>query len=310
MGNRRLVEHGMKADSMRLLLRRSNARGSAQLALHAALLGATGLLIGLCRGRVSWLLPAMLLHGVVLDFLFCAMHETTHQTAFANRRLNTEVAWLCGALQILPPEYFRQFHFAHHRFTQDAARDPELAEPRPETLPSYLWYLSGLPTWAQRIKTTLRHALTGRVAESFVPAALRGSIVREARVLCGCYLAVLMLSLAYRSDAALMYWILPAIAGQPFLRIYLLSEHVGCAAKGSQWIKTRTVYTNAAIRFLAWQMPFHAEHHAYPSVPFHALGKLNALNRSRVSVSAPGYLALHVRLFRLLRAGRGTRAVR
>ena len=63
--------------------------------------------------------------------------------------------------------------------------------------------------------------------------------------------------------------------GQPFLRYYLLAEHNGCVA-GSEIMKnTRTTYSWELINQLAWNMPYHAEHHAWPQVPFHALPLLN-----------------------------------
>jgi fatty acid desaturase len=36
-------------------------------------------------------------------------------------------------------------------------------------------------------------------------------------------------------------------------------------------------------------MPYHVEHHAYPSVPFHALPQLNALVSARMMHSEQGY---------------------
>jgi fatty acid desaturase len=51
-------------------------------------------------------------------------------------------------------------------------------------------------------------------------------------------------------------------------------------------------------------MPFHVEHHAFPAVPFHALREVNVLIRSRIEVSAPGYLAVHRALIRRLLAPR------
>jgi fatty acid desaturase len=234
----------------------------------------------------------MLAQGIVLVFLFCALHESIHRTAFDSRRMNDAVAWICGALLLLPPGYFRLFHFAHHRFTQDPARDPELSEPHPTRLAAYLWRATGLPNWRRRLSVTLRHAVTGRVPEAFVPAARRAEVVREARVLWACYLAVLVISVVLRRDEAFIYWILPAIAGQPFLRLYLAAEHTGCATSGDPFANTRTTYTNRWVRFLAWQMPFHVEHHAFPSVPFHALDRVNAVIRGRIEVAAPGYVAV------------------
>jgi fatty acid desaturase len=287
-------------DTLRRLSQRSDARGFLQLAVHCILLCVTGVLVWASRGGV-WLLPAIVVHGIVLNFLFCALHETIHRTAFASRRINDAVAWVCGALLLLPREYFRLFHFAHHRFTQDPERDPELAQPAPSTLMSYLWRASGLPNWAKRLTVTLGHALTGRVTEPFVPAAKRHLIVREARVLWSCYAAILVLSVLFRRADALIYWILPVLVGQPFLRLYLFAEHAGCELSDNMYANTRTTYTNGAVRLLAWQMPFHVEHHAFPAVPFHALAQLNALIRDRIEVSASGYLVVHRRLIRGLR---------
>jgi fatty acid desaturase len=294
---------GMDRLTLRRLSRCSNARGLAQLALHAALICMTGFLVWASRGR-NWLLPAVILHGLVLDFVFCALHESVHRTAFASRWLNDAVAWICGAILLLPAEYFRQFHFAHHRFTQDPARDPELAQPVPATLAAYLWRASGLPNWHKRLTITLRHALTGRVTEPFVAKAKGRLIVREARIVWSCYAAILVLSLALRRADALIYWVLPVMAGQPFLRLFLFSEHAGCALTDNMYANSRTTYTNGAVRLLTWQMPFHAEHHAFPAVPFHALAQVNALIRDRIEITAPGYLALHRRVIRQFCASR------
>lgn len=133
-------------DILRGLSKRSDLRGLRQLGLHAALLAATGSLVFASRGR-PWLVPAMVLHGIAVDFLFCALHESIHRTAFASRPLNATVAWIAGAALMLPPEFFRAFHFAHHRHTQDPDQDPELARPPPATHQSYLWHLTGLPNW-------------------------------------------------------------------------------------------------------------------------------------------------------------------
>ncbi|HTV95760.1 MAG TPA: fatty acid desaturase [Steroidobacteraceae bacterium] len=297
---------GLDRATLRRLSLRSNARGFAQLAWHGLLIAATGALVWASRGRL-WIAPALVLYGVALNFLFCALHESIHRTAFASRRVNDALAWITGALLVLPPEFFRAFHFAHHRFTQDPARDPELAQPPPATLSAYLWRASGLPNWKKRLTVTLRHAITGRVTEPFIAAGKRAAIVREARQLWVCYGAVLALSLAEHSSAALLYWIVPVVLGQPFLRLYLLSEHAGCAFSDDMFANTRTTYTLAAVRLLTWQMPYHVEHHAFPAVPFHRLAQVNALIRGRIQVEAAGYLALHAALIRALRPARPLR---
>jgi len=297
------LSNGIDRDTLRHLSRRSNARGVLQLGMHMGMLTASSALIAVSRGHY-WLPAALVLQGVVLDFLFCALHETIHRTAFASRRVNDVVASICGAVLLLPPHYFRLFHFAHHRFTQNPAHDPELVQPGPTSLWAYVWRASGLPNWRKRLSITLRHA-AGVVQEPFVPPLQRAVIVREARILWLCYAGVLVVSLVEHQADALIYWVIPVILGQPFLRLYLLSEHAGCAMNGDTYTNTRTTYTNVAVRLLTWQMPFHVEHHTFPSVPFHALKRVNALIRDRIEVGAPGYLATHRAFIRRMRADPG-----
>ena len=112
------------------------------------------------------------------------------------------------------------------------------------------------------------------------------------------FAAIFLLSLALRRVDVLVYWVLPVMAGQPFLRLFLLAEHSDCAMSDDMYANTRTTYTNGAVRLLTWQMSFHVEHHAFPAVPFHALAQVNALIRDRIEVSAPGYLAVHFAMIR------------
>jgi fatty acid desaturase len=70
---------------------------------------------------------------------------------------------------------------------------------------------------------------------------------------------------------------------------------------------TRTTFTNAFVRRFAWNMPYHAEHHAYPAVPFHALPRLHALLAGRIVHTAPSYRAATATVVRAL-ADRGAEA--
>ena len=279
---------------LKALSARSDAKALVRFVSHLTVLSATGAAIALAKGT-PWLVPALAVHGLVLVFLFAPLHETIHRTAFRGRRLNDVVAWLCGVLLVLPPTYFRAFHFAHHRHTQDPERDPELAVPKPTTLGAYLRAVSGLPYWRERVATTLAHA-AGRVREPFIPAAHRDRVVREAQVLLGIYGTVALVSVVAGSWLAVGYWLVPALIGQPFLRLFLLAEHMGCPLVPDMLRNSRTTRSNAALRWLAWNMPFHAEHHAYPALPFHALPAAHALLEDEIAVQAPGYLAAHRRI--------------
>jgi fatty acid desaturase len=163
---------------------RSDLRGALHLGGHVLLLVLTG--AGLLRSwGTPWTAPLLVLHGVLLSFLFCASHECVHRTAFRSRLANDAVASMVGVLLVLPSRWFRLFHAAHHRFTQEPGRDPELDGRKPPSRPGIVAQQSGILYWRAMGAITL--------------ALVRGTF-----------------------DAA-------------------------------------------------WMPPFHAEHHAHPQVPFHAL---------------------------------------
>ncbi len=280
--------------ALKALSRRSDARGLLQLGGHLLLLGGTTAFLALA-GSGPWLVPALLVQGIAIAFLFCAAHEAIHRTAFRTRALNDAVAFVCGLAILLPPAYFRAFHLAHHRYTQEPDKDPELADPRPQSLGGYLWYLSGLPYWRGQIAALLGHA-GGRVEETFVTRQEKPKVVREARIFLGICAGVAGLSLWSGSTLALTFWVVPALLGQPFLRAYLLAEHHGCPESRDMMLNSRTTESNAALRWLAWNMPYHGAHHAYPALPFFALPAAQDILAARPWTRAPGYLDFHKRV--------------
>ena len=201
-------------------------------------------------------------------------------------------AWVSSLAIALPPEWFRHFHFAHHRHTQIPGRDPELAEPKPETWAHYLWYLTGVPVWVSHSRTLVRNVL-GRCDDAYVPAAALPAVRWEARVMAGAYAVLAGLSVAAGSAVLLWIWVIPAIVGQLFLRLYLLAEHGRCPMVADMFENTRTTLTGPLVRWIAWNMPYHTEHHAFPAVPFHRLPDLHADIRDRLKVVTPGYVAFH-----------------
>ena len=286
-------------DALTALVERSDRRGLAHLALHVVTIAAAGAIYA-SAFDTAWMLPAAWLYGTTLVFLFAPLHETVHYTAFRSRWLNRAVSSVCGWILVLPPRYFRAFHLEHHRYTQDPERDPELAVAPPATRYGYLWRVSGLQYWTSRIRTTLTTA-AGRVAEAYITPSERTAVVREARLYLASYVVLAAVSTAAGSAAVLWLWLVPVVLGQPMLRLYLLAEHTGCPMVPDMLANSRTVHTNAVVRFLAWNMPYHAEHHAYAAIPFHALPRAHAALGPFVRVQSQGYARVHRELIRDLR---------
>ena len=269
------------------LSQRSDYKGLVQLAGHLSLLILTTTALAQALGT-NWLLPALLAQAIVLTFLFAPLHETIHFTAFRTRRLNNIVATCIGFIQLLPSGYFRGFHYAHHRHTQNPELDPELIVNKPDTRRSWLWHVSGLPLWRNNIRLIYRHAM-GIVDEAYLDEQDYVKIITEARWHLGAYLVILILSLLYSTDWVWWYWVLPSLLGQPFLRLFLLAEHSGCDLSDNMLQNSRTTYTAPLLNFLAWNMPYHAEHHYLASIPFHALPALHAWTGQHVKHKGSGY---------------------
>jgi len=97
-----------------------------------------------------------------------------------------------------------------------------------------------------------------------------------------------------------VFWGLPQLACQPFLRAYVLAEHTGCTMDRNGLTNTRTTLTGAVVRLLMWNMPFHAEHHLYPSIPFHRLPSAHSVLRDRLAYVQRGYARWNRDLIRQL----------
>jgi fatty acid desaturase len=268
------------------LTQRSDAKGLAQLGAHLGLLILAGIALQASRDSL-WLLITLPVYAALLIFLFAPLHETIHFTVFRTRWLNNLVAAPIGFLLLIPFQTFRVFHYVHHRHTQNPELDPELLDMKPLHR-KYWWYLSGLPTWWQSLLSIWLHATVG-VSEPYIDERHHAMVIKEARIHLAGYALLLLWSLLFSSGILWWFWVLPVLIGQPLLRLYLLAEHSGCDYSDNMLENSRTTYTLPWLNFLAWNMPYHAEHHYLASVPFHALPALHAYTGQQVKYRGDGY---------------------
>ena len=261
-----------------------------------------------CMALLLWLIltkvpgwPLLMLPlGIQQVFLFTLLHETVHLTSFRSVWLNKLVGRVCSIILILPADWFRYFHLAHHRFTQEPDKDPELAEPKPETIAQYVVHISGFALWRGQVTAMFRNAMRTN-DDSFVPARGKTKVMREAQIMIAFYMSLFAGSLWTGSTILLWTWIVPLLLGQPFLRLYLLAEHGRCAYVANMFENTRTTFTNRVVRWLAWNMPYHAEHHVYPAVPYHKLPAFHARTREHLQVTEDGYARFNVKFAQQLK---------
>ncbi len=296
-----ISDRALSNQELRALQGRSDLKGWGRLGIHAALLIGAGWLVAVSSGPMA--LPAVFALGLVQVALFAPAHETMHQTAFASRRANAIVGWLTSCPSLLNWHFYTAFHLAHHRHTQVRGLDPELMAETPVSLRGYVLRVLGVPFWTLRLKVVWDCWRGDLGAYPFVSAAAAPKIVRSVRAMTivmvgGAAAAGLMFGWA----TPLLYWVGPQLLGQPLLRAYLLAEHTGCTEDRNGLTNTRTTLTWAPVRLLMWEMPYHAEHHLFPSIPFHRLVDAHELIRAKLGVLQPGYVRWNVGFVRQLMA--------
>ncbi len=287
-------------EDLKPLQKRQDTQGLLFLFVHLGLLSLTGYVLQLTMDT-PWLVFGLVLHGVVLVHLFAPFHEATHQSAFLTRWLNQAVAWFTGLVIMIPPLYFKLEHAAHHTYTQHPEKDPE-SIPQARTFWGYWYYLTAIPYFKGVLKNLVRHpqGQFSELEQSFIPERLREKVQREAQGMLLFYLLLLGGSLLSGNALLFWYWLFPRILAEPVMRLIRISEHGGCPWIADLLRNTRTTLTLRPIRWLAWNMPFHAEHHAFPNIPFHALPVLHQHLKSHLENVDQGYLFSHRKLIQQL----------
>jgi fatty acid desaturase len=271
---------------------RSNWQGLGQLAGHMAVMVGSGYL---WITADHWLIktPALIIYGLSFAFMFAPLHESSHRTAFADHRLNDTVAWIAGLLSFYNSDFYRRYHKWHHRYTQIKGKDPELDDPKPTNWKEYLWGLSGMSWWIGKFTTHYQIATGKLEGYPYIAEDARANVIRSTRLQLAVYGLAIAISLIFHQPWFFTLWLLPLAVGQPILRAILLAEHTGCSNDNNPLSNTRTTLTWFPLKFLIWNISFHASHHLYPSIPFHALPRAHQQLKEHFAVIEAGYVKVH-----------------
>lgn len=295
----------LTADERRELYARSDGPGLRRFAVQFALLITAAIaVVALVDSPAFW--PAFAAYSVLLASMFAPMHEAGHGTAFKSRGLNRLVLRIAATLSLLPPTGFVAFHFEHHRKTHEVG-DPEIPLGNlelaawPKNPLAVLIVLSGLPLLLGKLIVLVNLAL-GRSPRwfakwlPFLPATQRPATVREARAILAALAGLAALAWLWLPAVA---WLLAGFAGAHLvLGPYLAAEHTGMPTRGDVLARTRSVRSNALVRWLFWNMPYHAEHHGWPAVPFHAVPALHRRVAAHLPHAYRGYLDVYLKALR------------
>lgn len=288
-------------ERLRELQTRDDASSAIRLALHlAAFIALIMLLVGHADAPLTAFLLAVAL-AWVWSGLFAPFHECTHQTAFRSRTGNRIGVWLTGIPFLMAPAVYRTFHFEHHRHTQDPDKDPEL-----QNDPRYLHWPTGWSNWLTaasgmgllRLKLVPLFGFALRAQKDwheFAPWADKihdpVEIVRDTMIVLMSWVFFVVACVLWIPGG---WWLLfAAWFTHVFQTLWISAEHTGLPTAGTILDRTRTVTSNTFVRFWIWNMNYHAEHHAWPGLPWHQLPAAHREVAHELGSFVPGYAALH-----------------
>jgi fatty acid desaturase len=234
----------------------------------------------------AWTLPlvvvlALFAIGARQLGLAILMHEASHRSLFASRRVNDFVgSWLCAYPIWSDLAVYRPYHLQHHAKTA-TAEDPDLSLVAP------------FPITPASLRRKLVRDLTGRTGLKFARAAWSRSVARSrtsasARRAFAGFLAtnaLLLAGLAALGRAELyLLWAGAWLTTNTLVtRIRAIAEHALAPDPEDPLRNTRTTLAGPLERlFLAPnRVNYHLEHHLLMTVPHYHLPRLHALLRER-----------------------------
>ena len=293
--------HGSKLiskDKLKPFLRRDNISGLKHLFLHLGLIFLSGILISISTNIFIKIL-VMFVHGSFIAFLYAGLHECIHKSAFKNKKLNEIVGYFIGFVLLRSFLNGRYRHMAHHTFTQHPEKDPDKVD-FPSSYLEYFKNITSFTVWIRIIENLIRHSF-GKISElekKYIPNSEIKSLVFESRMMMAGYLLIVSISIYFSSTFFLIYWLIPRIIGEPFLRLVRMVEHTGKDETADMIHNTRTSFPSSFLKFLYWNMPYHVEHHLYASVPFHRLPKFHKLIKPLTDEVEPSILTVHIEILK------------
>tara|TARA_B100000959_G_scaffold281484_1_gene345654 strand:- start:1747 stop:2712 length:966 start_codon:yes stop_codon:yes gene_type:complete len=293
--------HGSKLipkEKLRPFLQRNNINGITHLCMHLGLIFLSGILIYISTNIFIKIL-VMIAHGSFIAFLYAGLHECIHKSAFKNKRLNEFVGYFIGFVLLRSFLNARYRHVAHHTFTQHPEKDPDKVD-FPSSYLVYLKHVTSLSVWIRIIENLFRHSF-GKINNSeknYIPENEIKSLVFESRMMLFGYILIASLSIYFNTTFFLIYWFIPRILGEPFLRLVRMVEHTGKDETANMINNTRTSFPSAFLKFLYWNMPYHIEHHLYASVPFYRLPKFHKLIKPHTDEVEPSIFSVHLEILK------------
>ncbi|WP_420590175.1 fatty acid desaturase family protein [Bacterioplanoides sp.] len=281
-------------------LRKANdLKAWAGFATSWGLIAAAMAMVAMWSNPLTIILALVIIGGRQLA-LGILLHECSHRSWFCSQAMNDWVGhWLAGIPMLVPMDFYRPYHFAHHTKT-GTDDDPDVDNIRhyPVSKNSFRRKLLRDFTGQSGIKTLLAVLFfvnTGRVGNAramgkqtrqlskkdMLKTTLKN--YRDILIVHG-FFFVLLWSLG-QPLLYLLWWVAFLIPYQWISRIRQVGEHGAMPQLSGDDVRLTTRTTVARwwerLLFAPHYVNYHCEHHLVPTVPSYNLGRLHQLVKAR-----------------------------
>jgi Na+-transporting NADH:ubiquinone oxidoreductase subunit F len=212
---------------LRKLLDRRDGPALRDTILWFLLLGASGWATVALWGTWWAALPYALYAVLYATASDSRWHEAGHGTAFKTDWMNNVLYEIASFMVMRESVVWRWSHTRHHSDTIIVGRDPEIQVARPPDIKSHLLSIFAINGYRSYFPGLVRHAL-GQVTEAektFIPETEFPKIYRNARIIIGLYIAVVVASVVWQTWVPVFLFILPHFFGTWLMIVHNTTQH-------------------------------------------------------------------------------------
>lgn len=272
----------------------SHTRRIAEVAPFLMLYLAGAWLADAAGGRWWMLAAGILVMGVSMNTLGILIHDGLHGLLARDAWANRFWSFLCGVPLLVSASAYRKTHTDHHF---EFGRRADFGTYRQHLgRPVLVWCAYLLQLMLGSVLYILLIPVLGMRGASWKTRAL---IVFELTLIAAW---VLWLVQTFPAEVWLTYWIVPSLVMMALTNVRGLASH----ALGDMediYLSSRTIRSNALVRFLFLHENYHLEHHLFPQVPSYHLERAHRVVWGRLprALYSPSYHEFLLGFFRCLR---------
>ena len=182
------------------------------------------------------------------------------------------LAFFSGAAILNNAGFYRHYHLAHHRYTQDPARDPELVTSgTPQDVGPVFVSVSSIPFLMLQCATSSCSPWLSRQCRLHPSFGVAGGAALGP-LAAGASMRRWSWARSRSTPTVPAVGVVHPAADRPAVPTALPDVRAHALPNSDDgFANTRTTLSDPIVRFLMWNLPYHAEHHLFPNIAFHDL---------------------------------------